>query len=54
LTNKLDAAIIYSSTIDKWDSIKVNVEDTPAKTDYYFYAICPVHKWTVKFFSEGV
>ena len=54
LTNKLDAEIIYSSTIDKWDSIKVNVEDTPTKTDYYFYAICPIHKWTVKFFSEGV
>lgn len=50
-TNKLDAEIIVSldGTINTWN----DQELIPDVYDYIYYAICPIHSWTVKFYSEG-
>ena len=50
-TNSLTADIIVNidKSIDKWNTQSLE----SGVYDYYYYAICPIHSWTVKFYNEG-
>jgi hypothetical protein len=47
-TNSLSATLL--ATLDGSKTWPVSTLDTNKHT-YYFYAICPIHSWTVKFFD---
>ena len=49
-TNSLSATLLAS--LDGTKTWQVQTLDTNKHT-YYFYAICPIHSWTVKFFDGG-
>ena len=50
-TNSLTADIIVNidKSINKWDTQSL----VSGVYDYNYYAICPIHSWTVKFYNEG-
>ena len=50
-TNSLTADIIVNidKSIDKWNTQSLE----SGVYDYNYYAICPIHSWTVKFYNEG-
>ena len=49
--NSLNADIIVNidKSINKWDNQSLQT----GVYDYIYYAVCPVHSWTVKFYSDG-
>lgn len=49
--NSLSADIIVNidKTINKWNDQTLET----GVYDYIYYAVCPVHSWTVKFYSDG-
>ena len=49
-SNNLTAPLLVS--LDGTTSWQAQTLD-PNKFTYYFYAICPIHSWTIKFFSDG-
>lgn len=52
LTNSLSASLIVNrdKSINNWNNQSLDNN----KHTYYFYAICPIHKWKVDFYSDGV
>ena len=51
-TNSSTASILVNidKSINTWNSQTLN----PSQHTYYFYAICPIHKWAVSFYDNGV
>ena len=49
--NSLTADIVVNidKSVNKWDTQSL----TTGVYDYNYYAICPIHSWSVKFYSEG-
>lgn len=50
LTNSINADILVNidKSIDKWDTQTLDSD----KHTYIFYAICPIHKWSVKYYYK--